>query len=488
MVSVKRLLIEEEPIEVGASAVYRYSRGLENKLSRVDRFGDPYKLCKVLHAGTDNAMLLVPRCLAGLGGKDRTSYGEPVDLKMKNFTPRENQLELVPQIESYVRQAQDTGHGFILEAGTGIGKTVLGLYAAAMTGRKTLIIVDQENIKVQWKKAIKHFLGLDDSQIGIMQADKCDVVGKPIVIAMVHSISKPNRYPSWVYSLFGTIIADEVHVMAADQFSNAMWYFPARVRIGLSATVDRKDGREVAFIAHIGTNRIVKHGAPLVPKIIVLKSDWKCPVRPKKNAKGEVMRDARGGMLVEQIPHGGGKTMHMNKMLAKHKSRNEMMANLICEAWKKGRNILVLSELMEGHLPLLKDACIKAGVPPKDIGFYVGGKSEKELEEASGKSVVLATFKMTNKAVDCPWWDTLVLATPRSDVRQAIGRVLRFYDGKVCALDQNAEGRVPIIIDVVDADSDVFAGYWEARAKEYRSRGAPMKGDMGLIGRALRGR
>lgn len=483
---MSRLKVESAPIEVGAAALYPYDRVIESRLTRVDRFGEPYKLCKVLHAGTEHAKLLVPRGLAGQGGIDKTAIGEPVSLTLQNFKPRENQLDLLPLIDAAILEAQLTGNGYILEAGTGIGKTVLGIYAASKIQKKTLIIVDQENIKVQWKKALMHFLGLKESDIGTLQADKCDVVNKPVVIAMVHSISKQGRYPSWIYSMFGLVICDEVHVMAADQFSNAMWYFPAKIRVGLSATVDRKDGREIAFISHIGTNRIVKHGAPLVPKVLVLKSTWKCPVRPKKDDKGNVMREKDGTLMVEQIPHGGGKTMHMNKLLAKHAPRNDMIADVICQAWKKGRNILVLSELMDAHLPLLKSACVKAGIPVNDIGFYVGGKKEKELEVASTKSVVLATYKMTNKAVDCPWWDTIVLATPRSDIRQAIGRVLREYEGKCCAV-MGGEGKPPIVIDIVDDDSNVFAGYWMARAQEYRSRGAPVKGDLSLIGKAIRG-
>lgn len=475
------LKVPEPPLEVGAAALYPYSPALERKFSRVDTFGDAYSLCRVIHRGTEYAKVQVPRMCAPACDVDKRVWGAPIDVELVGFTPRPKQIPIIQQLDPLL-EAKDS---FILQAGTGIGKTVLANYMISKLKRTTLIIVDQDNIKNQWRKELKRWLGLKDEDIGTIQGDVCDVVGKPVVIAMVHSLCKPGRYPSWVYSLFGVVIADEVHVMAAESFSNAMWFLPGAIRIGLSATVERKDGREIAFISHIGTKRVVFEGAPLVPKVLVVRSSYKLPTRPKIK-DGKPVRRPDGSMVMVQIPHNGGKTMHVNKLMAADHERNTMMGDFCGEAYKKGRNILVLSDLNEGHLPALKSACIAAGVPEKEIGFYVGGKTEAELDKASRKSVVLATFRMTAKAVDCPWWDTIVLATPHSDVRQAIGRILREYDGKVCGTDTKASGKVPIVYDLVDDDSPVFMGYFVARLAEYKNRGASLRGDLALIGKALK--
>ena len=88
----------------------------------------------------------------------------------------------------------------------------------------------------QWHGELKRFLGLADHEIGIVQADKCDVLGKKVVLAMGHSLCKPDRYPSYVYDWAGMMIIDEVHRVAAETFSEVCSLVSARLRLGLSAT------------------------------------------------------------------------------------------------------------------------------------------------------------------------------------------------------------------------------------------------------------
>ncbi|MDH5185040.1 MAG: hypothetical protein OEX12_14245, partial [Gammaproteobacteria bacterium] len=209
--------------------------------------------------------------------------------------------------------------------------------------------------------------------------------------------------------------------------------------------------------------------APMIPKIILANSGWRCPV-VGKNVDG----------TPQKLPHQAGKCTHVLKMLTKNSYRTEIIANFVKQAYDAGRNTVVFSELKEAYIPLLKAAFIKTGIPVKDIGMYVGGMKEDALSKASAKPVVLTTYRMTAKAVDCPWWDTAVFATPRSDVIQIAGRILREYEGKVCARS-GTEGRVPVIFDVVDYDSPVFKQYFKGRGKYYRKIGAPMAGDTALL-------
>lgn len=479
---LNHLRIGKAPIMTGAFALFPYDTRIERRLTLVDKFDEPYKLCQVINAGTDNPLIKVPRCLAPLG-VDKRAIGEPIKVSLvPEFKFREGQVGIYEEMKPLL-EAEES---FFLELGTGIGKTVMSMPIITWHQRKTLIMVDQDNLKHQWRTALKKCLGLTDDQIGTLQGDVCDVVGKPVVIAMVQSIYKEGRYPPWVYSLFGLVIADEVHVMAAEQFNKAMWMFPAKIRVGLSATVARKDGREIAFISHIGTKRVQSENAPMIPKVIIVESEWQCPRVKKKDPKGNVMyKDGKPVMV--RLPHSGGKTMHLNKMLASDPKRNAMIADFMLQSYKVGRNVLVMSDLKDGHLPELKRLAVELGIPPKDIGFYVGGMKQEELDKSSRKNIVLSTYKMTAKAVDCPWWDTLIIATPRSDTRQAMGRILREYAGKVCARAETpSKGRVPVVFDIVDVDSPVFEGYFFSRVKEYRKRGCPLKGNMNLISNALR--
>jgi superfamily II DNA or RNA helicase len=101
------------------------------------------------------------------------------------------------------------------------------------------------------------------------------------------------------------------------------------------------------------------------------------------------------------------------------------------------------------------------GVPGEDIGYYVGGMNKIELSHTKLRRVVLGTYQMCSTGTDVPKWDTLVMATPRSDVKQAIGRVLRAVAGK----------KRPVIFDLVDKDA-IFQHFHMARMKQYYSVGA----------------
>jgi superfamily II DNA or RNA helicase len=69
---------------------------------------------------------------------------------------------------------------------------------------------------------------------------------------------------------------------------------------------------------------------------------------------------------------------------------------------------------------------------------------------------------MAREGTDIPWLDTAVLATPKADVEQIIGRIRREHPGK----------KEPVVLDPVDQDSPVFVGYANKRAWWYRKVGA----------------
>jgi superfamily II DNA or RNA helicase len=72
---------------------------------------------------------------------------------------------------------------------------------------------------------------------------------------------------------------------------------------------------------------------------------------------------------------------------------------------------------------------------------------------------------MMGEGTDIPWLDTCILAMPRARVEQPVGRIRREYDDKADA----------VVMDLVDADSPVFAGYASERLKWYRRIGAEVK-------------
>ena len=64
------------------------------------------------------------------------------------------------------------------------------------------------------------------------------------------------------------------------------------------------------------------------------------------------------------------------------------------------------------------------------------------LRDAQEKNIILGTFSMASEGMDIPKLNTMILASPKSDIVQSVGRILR----------QKKETRkfTPLIIDIND--------------------------------------
>ena len=246
---------------------------------------------------------------------------------------------------------------------------------------------------------------------------------------------------------------DEVHRCPADTLSLCFRNLKAKLRLGLSATPTRADGKEQLIYAHIGPVRVESDVILKIPKVMVFHSDWSCPTVIRRNAMGKSMR--------VKMPHSPGKVGHILVDLAKHVGRNEMIGKLAAMAFNKGRKTAIFCDLLD-HVESILAACRKAGIPREQMSQYVGGMSEDAREKAKVKAVMVVTWGMFKEGTDVPWLDTAILASPRSDVVQGVGRILREYPDK----------KPELVIDIVDDDSPVFAGYYKRRYRWYRSIGA----------------
>jgi superfamily II DNA or RNA helicase len=89
-------------------------------------------------------------------------------------------------------------------------------------------------------------------------------------------------------------------------------------------------------------------------------------------------------------------------------------------------------------------------------GYYVGGMKEADLKKSETCSIIIATYAMAAEALDIKTLTTLILATPRTDIIQAVGRILRVKHER------------PLVIDIIDSHQ-VFQQQWLKRKKFYMS-------------------
>ena len=94
-------------------------------------------------------------------------------------------------------------------------------------------------------------------------------------------------------------------------------------------------------------------------------------------------------------------------------------------------------------------------------GLYVGGMKQSDLKISEGKDIILGTYPMVSEGFDCPTLDTVILSSPKSDVVQSVGRIMRKKPE-----DRDRQHQV---IDIIDYFSS-FAQQWETRKRYYRKQ------------------
>lgn len=435
------------PLIISSGAVYPFSEELLARGELVSPYKENYNLFRVVGSGPA-ARIWVPRSLApSHGGQDKRVEGLGVSFS-SSFVPRnEEQARVVKEASRLL----SLGYNFVAECPTGFGKTVCAMQIIANVGKKTLVVVTKEDLRDQWVSAATTFLGLSKEDIGFIQGGLFQVSGKKLVIAMIQSLAKESRHSMAGLDEFGMVVFDEVHRVAADYFSQACFRVPAKLRLGLSATTYRKDGRWGVVEAHIGEVMVSSKAMPMIPRIVARESPWKIPLT-------SVLDKKENKRVMVPIPHSPGRCGHIINLLCKNHARNDLIARFAIAAFNSGRVTLIQSDRKD-HLETIALLIQSLGVHQSNFGSYLGGMKAVDLEETKSKKIIMATYQMTSEGTDVPWIDTLIMATPRSDVCQIVGRILRTYEGK----------KGPLVLDIIDSSSPVFLGYWKSRKNWYKT-------------------
>jgi len=141
--------------------------------------------------------------------------------------------------------------GGILQLKCGGGKTPIALEVACRLGVPTLVVMDTEQLVMQWEEKILSFLDIRPEDIGRIQGQVWDWK-KPIVLATYQTLSRHAfDLLEEIRRHFGVIFFEEGHHLAAQVFSRCADMFYGR-RYLLSATPTRADGYHVIYEMHVG--------------------------------------------------------------------------------------------------------------------------------------------------------------------------------------------------------------------------------------------
>ena len=242
------------------------------------------------------------------------------------------------------------------------------------------------------------------------------------------------------YYIDGPVVSN-CHHMAAAVFSNALFKIVTKYMLGLSATMDRKDKLSFVFKLFIGD---VVYKKEREGNDIVVVKGINYEVDDDKFSKVDMMYNG-------QVNYSG-----MIKKLCEFDRRSDFILKVLDDSLKAGpeQQFIVLAH-NKSVLKYLHDAIQERGV--YTVGYYVGGMKQKDLKLSEGKKIIIATYAMAEEALDIKTLTSLLMATPKTDVRQAVGRILR-------KKQSNA-----LVFDIVDMHS-LFQRQWKKRCTWYRKQ------------------
>ena len=324
---------------------------------------------------------------------------KPVEFPKFNLTLRPSQQEVYDQI----------GDGGIINAWVSWGKTFTGLAIAGKLGQKTLVVTHTLALRKQWEDEVEKVFGF---KAGIIGSGKFEL-DHPIVIGNIQSLYR--KIPQ-IRQEFGTIILDEMHHCSAPTFSRIIDKNCARHKIGLTGTLQRKDGRHVVFRDYFGDNVLTPPKENFMdPKVNILRLDIRF-------------------MDGNNIPWAN----RVNE-LAYNPEYQHSVAMTAASYAAKGHKVLVVSDrvdFLKNCAKLTGDnaVCVTGAIHHEDRADII-----KQIFD--DKDVLYGTQSIFSEGISLNILSCLILATPVNNeplLTQLIGRIIRDYEDK----------KQPIVVDI----------------------------------------
>jgi len=345
----------------------------------------------------------------------------------------------IPVVESFLKPEPHDG---IISLQTGGGKTVCALYIASQLRLPTLVLVHNTFLRDQWEERIKSFL--PKARIGRVQGETLEIENRDVIVAMLQTVSLKD-HPASTFARIGLVIVDECHHIASEAFSQAIPKLTSKYMLGLSATPERKDRLMNVINWFLGPLLYKSDAAEKSDDGVRVEYYEFNPDDPKFQ---EIIYNDAGVMFT---------TLMVSKLID-YTPRNQLLVELLKDVYEEpGRQILVLSDRV-AHTetilemlpePLKSDACILSRKT----------SAEQRAEWCTSKRIIIGTYMMCREGFDVSTLNTLLMATPRPDVEQIVGRILR--------TEKSARKVPPLILDIVDS---TFRRQFQERLHLYKKR------------------
>ena len=332
------------------------------------------------------------------------------------FEPRGAQIEALCALENTRAEGAKRA---LVQAATGVGKTYLAAFDSKKYGR-VLFVAHREEILKQAAESFKNVRNSDD--YGFFDGEsKC--TDKSVIFASVATLGR-NEYLNDKYfapDYFNYIVIDEFHHAVNDQYQRIVNYFNPQFLLGLTATPERLDGRNIYEICDYN-----------VPYEISLKEAIN---------KGMLVPFHYYGIFDEtdysklHIVRGRYDEKELNETYIGNVHRYELIYKYYCK--HGSRKALGFCCSKEHAREMAKEFSAR-GIPSVAVFSYASGEYTEKRNVAiqrlkNGEIKVIFSVDMFNEGVDITSVDMVMFLRPTESpivFLQQLGRGLRKYRGK----------------------------------------------------------
>jgi superfamily II DNA or RNA helicase len=363
------------------------------------------------------------------------------EISNKNIIEYKSNITLRPLQDIAKKSIIDNSQGLIM-ASPGFGKTTVSLDTICELQQFSIVLVDKSDLAKQWIKRGAEQFNLD---IGLIGDGEFNI--KPVTVAIMQTLrsrqDELDRDNFWF--LWGCVFYDEQHHSSSETYYEIVNKFPAKFRIGISATKGKSDSKEKLSELIFGQVIFEDKTNNLKPSIQRIKTNFKFDYKPTKKIGRKVIKNNYQDLLNSLIEDD-----NRNNQIAKKISSEQECAHLI------------VSRRLQ-HLENIKNESINLGFPPEKCFMLTGKQSSDErleIAELADKGNIAIFSTVADEGLDIPRLDRIHLVFPSKNhetIRQQVGRGLRNHENKT----------ETIVYDYVDMSIGVIRNQWRNRMIKY---------------------
>jgi superfamily II DNA or RNA helicase len=221
------------------------------------------------------------------------------------------------------------GRGVIVKP-TGTGKTEIALSIVARHQASTLVVAPLRDLMYQWHRRIRHGLGVEAGVLGDGRREVWPITVTTYDSAWIHMKDIGNRYRLVVY--------DEAHHLPAPSLHESALDCLAPLRLGLTATPERPDGRDRLLDELIGPVVQTEDLADVRGRTVADYAIVRVPIRLAEDEQ-EVF-DALSRRIRRYVSAQRREDPHFDWTELARRSRGDPEASEIHRAWRHKQAIL----------------------------------------------------------------------------------------------------------------------------------------------------